>query len=187
MNKKRDWSKRCTWEYHIIPEGGEFWIYRLPQPNAMSVTDAVKIYEEDGYKFAGYGYGPRKWGAKMIRPEEEVIFHPEGNEIHNVVIKAWERATPLHKIKDGGGFTNKTRRDSKIYGWLHTQFFSKYHSEYMPSTERIKEGITQQEVVDLLLEKLDELLLDREIELNRWTKTSAIIIEDVKKYIVYEL
>ena len=187
MNKKRDWSKKCTWEYHTIPER-EFWIYRLPQPNAMSVRDAVKIHEKDGYKFVGYGYGPLyEWGAKMIAPEETAIFHPECNSIHNVVIKAWERATPPYKIKDGGGFTNKTKRDRKIYGWLHTQFFSKYHSEYMPSTERIKEGIIQQEVVDLLLEKLDELLLDRLIEWNRWAKTSAIIIEDVKKYIVYEL
>ncbi len=177
--KVRVWDKQCTLKMEVMRER-LYWVGRQQIPGAISVADTVESLKKDGYKFLGYGNTPYGvWGAKMLTPREECWYSPEACEIHKIVVRAWEKATPTYSRR-GRSLALKT------YSWLHTSFFNEYHSEYMPSTEKIKAGINQREVIDLLLEELDELLKDTYIRNQRWEKRAKEIVEKVKDFIIYE-
>lgn len=143
------WPERYTL-IKATAESSRLWVYRSQQPNAKPVREAVKDYEADGYEFVRYGYGPAgEWGAEMVkRPGETFEWSPEANAIHEVVCRAWGRATPDFK----------RRAAWKLHGKLHSAFFAKYHQDYMPSLEQLRAGtVTPAETVEGLVARLREL------------------------------
>lgn len=132
-------------------EASRVWVYRLPQPNAKPVSEAVKDHEAEGYEFVRYGYGPAgEWGAEMVkRPGETFWWSPEAHAIHEIVCRAWGRATPDF---------HKRRAAWRLYGKLHSAFFAQYHQNYMPSLEQLRAGtVTPAETVAGLVARLREL------------------------------
>lgn len=148
-NPKRAWPDRYTVTEQTAAES-IVWAYRLGVTGAASADEAKKIYEADGYEVIAKGYGPTgELGYKMRKtPGETSHYSPEAAAIHKLVCEAWDKAAPP--------FSNRVR--SKLFHVLHGAFFSRYHSEYMPSTEQLQAGkLRPVDTVNLLVEKLTEL------------------------------